>query len=107
MVNAENVTFPVSLETFVALQRAEIDRNFTVTEMELFADIVDMANEAYEAAARGDADTVAVILSAIDKATSPDDYTRHMAALCRGWVLLGCQRGMDILKDAIDGTFCS
>ena len=107
MVNPNAVSFPITGDKIAELQSAEVRRELTPMEREMFAEIADMANEAYEAAARGDADTVAVILSAIDKATSPDDYTRHMAALCRGWVLLGCQRGMDILKDAIDGTVCS
>ena len=97
MVNADNVTFPVSLETFVALQRAGRDRDFTVTEMELFADIVDMANESYQAACRGDADTVQILLDAINFAPTHSPATRHVAALFRGWVLLGCRRGAEHL----------
>ncbi len=102
MVNADNVTFPVSLETFVALQRAEMDRDFTATEMELFTDIVDMANESYKAACDGDADTVQVLLDTINSADTDDPYTRHVAGLCRGWVLLGCRRGAEQLKMLID-----
>ncbi len=100
MVNADNVTFPVSLETFVALQRAEMGRDFTATEMELFTDIVDMANESYKAACDGDADTVQVLLDAINSADTDDPYTRHVAGLCRGWVLLGVPERSRTIKDA-------
>ena len=107
MVNTDNVTFPVSIDTFVALQRAEMDRDFTPTEMELFTDIVDMANESYHAACRGDPDTVQILLDAINSADTDDSYTRHVAGLCRGWVLLGCRRGAEQLKAAIDSGFYS
>ena len=107
MVNPDKVSFPVTGDQIAELQSAEVGRELTPMEREMFAEIAEMANEAYEAAARGDADTVQDILDAINHVPASDDYTRHVAALCRGWVLLGCQRGMDILKAAIDGTFCS
>ena len=102
MVNANNVIFPVTLEIFVSLQQAEIGREFSATELELFSDIVDMANESYKAACGGDADTVQALLDAINSADTDDPYTRHVAGLCRGWVLLGCQRGAEQLKLLID-----
>lgn len=104
MVNTENVSFPVTLEAFTALQVAEIRRDPTATELELFQEVVDMANEAFEAAAQGDAETVQALLDAINHDSPTDEYTRHVAALCRGWVLLGCSRGMEILESVIDGT---
>lgn len=103
MVNIDNVSFPITAKQLAELQRAEVGRELTPMEREMFAEIADMANEAYEAATRGDAETVQGILDAINHVPVPDDYTRHVAALCRGWVLLGCQRGADQLKAAIDG----
>lgn len=70
----------------------------------MFADIANMANEAYEAATRGDAETVQSLLDAINAAAATDPYSLHLAALCRSWVFLACQRGMERLKAAIDGT---
>ena len=107
MVNSNDVTSPVSLDTFVALQRAELGRDFTATELELFSDIVEMANESYNAACSGDADTVQVLLDAINSADTDDPYTRHVAGLCRGWVLLGCKKGAEQLRASIDGTLFS
>ena len=104
MVNIEHVSFPVTLEAFTALQVAEIRREPTATELELFQDVVNMANEAFQAAAQGDAETVQALLDTINHVPPLDEDTRHVAALCRGWVLLGCNRGMEILKAAIDGT---
>lgn len=102
MVNAENVSFPVTVDRFVALQHAELGRDFTATELELFTDIVEMANASYNAACRGDVDAVQGLLDAIDSADTDEPYTRHLAALCRGWVLLGCRRGAEQLKATID-----
>ena len=79
MVNANNVVFPVTIDTFVSLQRAKMDRDFTETELEFFADIVDMANESYHAACRGDADTVQVLLDAISAADTGDSFSHHVA----------------------------
>lgn len=107
MINTDNVSFPITLETFTALQRAETDRDFSATELEIFGYIVELANGAYTAAAQGDVETVQVILDAIKEAPKNYDYTRHVAALFRGWVLLGCQRGTEQLKAAIDGNLCS
>ena len=107
MLNPQNVSFPITGVALADMQQAQLGREVTAAELEMFSDIADMANEAYKAATRGDAETVADILAAIDKATTPDDYTRHVAALCRGWVLLGCQKGMEVLKSAIDGTLYS
>lgn len=102
-IKADGITFPIAAAALAELQAANLGRELRQAERELFAEIAAVANEAYEAATRGDADTVADILAAIDKATTPDDHTRHVAALCRGWVMLGCARGMENLKQAIDG----
>jgi len=103
MVNPENVSFPITGKQLAELQQAEVKRELTPTELELFTEVASMANEAYEAAANGDPETVQSLLDAINHASAPDDYTRHVAALCRGWVLLGCQRGAEKLKTVIDG----
>lgn len=100
---AGDMTFPVTLEAFTARQRAQLGRELTGTEMELFREIVDMTNEAYAAACVGDVETVEDILQAITQATGPDAYTRHVAALCRGWVLVGAAKGADILRASFDG----
>lgn len=104
MIDPRNVRFPLSGADLAALQRAQLGRDLTAAELEMFAGIAEMANEAYEAAAQGDADTVQSILAAINTVPAPDNYTRHVAALCRGWVLLACQRGAERLKAAIDGV---
>ena len=103
MVNPDNITFPITGEQLANLQRAEVGRELTSAELELFAEIADMANETYEAAAKGDVDTVQDILNAVNAVPAPDSYTRHLTALCRGWVLLACQRGAQQLKAIIDG----
>lgn len=104
MIDAKNITFPITGKQLADLQRVAVGRDLTSAELEIFSDIADMSNEAYEAATRGDADTVASILAALNTAPAHDNYTRHLAALCRGWVLLGCQRGAERLKSAIDGV---
>ena len=103
MIHPKAITFPITGTQLAELQRAEVGRELTPMELEMFTEIADMANEAYEAAVRGDAETVQSILDAINHAATPDDYISHVAALCRGWVLLGCQKGAELLKSAIDG----
>lgn len=107
MLNPKNVKFPITGEALAAMQREHLGRDLLDTEREMFHEIAEMANEAYEAATRRDAETVQNILNAINATPTPDLYTRHVAALCRGWVLLGCQRGAEQLKAAIDGNLCS
>lgn len=107
MIKPENINIPITGVQLAEMQRAEVGRELAGAELEMFSDIADMANEAYEAAARGDAETVQSILNAINSIPSPDPYTCHVAALCRGWVLLGCQRGAEQLKAAIAGSVCS
>lgn len=102
MVNENNVTFPITLTTFISLQRAEVDRDFTTTERELFAEIVDMANESYKAACQGDANAVQALLDAINAADAAEPNAQRVAALCRGWVLLGCRKGAEQLKASFD-----
>ena len=104
MIDPRSVSFPISGADLAALQRVQLGRDLTAAELEMFAGIAEMANEAYQAAAHGDSDTVGSILAAVNSVPVPDDYTRHVAALCRGWVLLGCQRGAEYLKAAIDGV---
>ena len=102
MINPDNISFPITLEAFTALQRAEIDRDFNAAELEIFGYIVELANGAYTAAAKGDVETVRVILDAVKEAPINRDYTRRVAALFRGWVRLGCQKGAEKLKTVID-----
>ena len=117
MVDTSNVKFPITLSEFTRLQRAEMRNDPTPDELEMFSGIVDMANEAYYAAARGDDRTVEDILKAISKAEAEiiredrgnpaNKFIIHASALTRGWVLLGVQHGMILLKAAIDGTACN
>jgi len=73
-------------------------------EIEMLSAVVEIANEAYYAASNGDAEQVEILLKCINSTPAYTDYERHVAALFRGWVLLGCQKGMEVLKAAIDGT---
>lgn len=102
MVNENNITFPLTLASFTSLQRAEINRELTAMELELFAEIVDMANESYAAACRGDVDTVKALLDAINAAAAAEPNAQRVAALCRGWVLQGCRKGAEKLKASFD-----
>lgn len=101
MIDPKNVSFPLTVEAFTALQQAELGREIDPREKEFFAGIVEVSNEAYEAAAQGDAETVQGILDAINTAPVHSQYTRHIAAMYRGWVLLGCSRGMELLNAII------
>lgn len=104
MLNPKNVRFPITGEELAAMQRAHLGRELDPVEVEMFSEIAKMANEAFEAATKGDADTVQAILCAINSVPVADNLSRHVAALCRGWVLLGCQKGTEELKAAIDGV---
>lgn len=102
MINANNVPFPLTLAGFTSLQREEQCREFTAAELDFFAEIVDMANESYAAACKGDADTVQALLDAINAAAAAEPNAQRVAALCRGWVLLGCRKGAEQLKASFD-----
>lgn len=103
MVNPNKVSFPITGEQLAELQRAEVGRELTGTEREFFCEVADMANESYNAATRGDAEAVQDLLDAINAIVATDPYSLHLAALCRGWVLLGCQKGAEQLKAATGG----
>ena len=94
MIKPENVTFPITAGDLIVLQRKELGREITPTEAEFFALVADMANEAYGAACAGDADTVQRLLDTVNAMNLSDKAEMHLAALCRGWILLGCQKGM-------------
>ena len=100
---AGDMNFPVTLEAFTARQRAQLGREFSSAEMDLFQEIVNMTNEAYEAATKGDTETVAGILTALITTPATDPYTRHVVSLCRGWVLVGVAKGADVLRASFDG----
>lgn len=102
MVDTSNVTFPITGKALAALQREQVGRKLTPWELDLFFEIADMANEAYAAATVGDPDTVQRLLDDVNAIPAPDPCTRHLSALCRGWVLLGCQKGTEQLKKTID-----
>lgn len=97
MNEPQNVTFPITLDTFAALQKAEIGRELDPAEIELFAVAVDMANEAYTAVCCGQPEVVKNLLDTINKAeqvTLTTQESKHYAAICRGWLLLACRHAI-------------
>ena len=92
MVDAINVKFPITLEEFTRLQRAEIKRDFTAEELALFEDIAYCANSAFYAASRGDENVVADMLAAIEDGSAQDTDSVRIRALFRGWVLLAIEQ---------------
>lgn len=103
MIDASKAKFPVTLAEFTRLQRAESKRDFTPDELELFREIVDTANEVYQAAAEGDSDTASEILGAINQAAEETPGSGQVAALCRGWAVKGLIEGMKVFKAKIAG----
>ena len=102
MVDARNVKFPISVAEFTRLQWAEMHHEPTADELELFAEIVEAANEAYHAAAAGDSDTVEDIVNAIKLTALNFPETRNVAALFLGWVNKGMFEGMKALEKTLD-----
>ena len=103
MVDASKVKFPITLDELARLQRAEMRREPTGQELELFADIVDMANYVYHAAAAGDSDAAESIFYSINHASDGTPLDNHLAALCRGWAIKGLMEGMVELKKEMNG----
>lgn len=103
MIHPEKITFPITGAQLAGLQRAELGRELTPDEKSMFAEIAEMANEVYTAATQGDHETLAEILAALNSVPYSDPFSQHLAALCRGWILLGLTNGMSVLKAAIDG----
>lgn len=102
MIDASNVRFPITLEEFTRLQRPEMHHEPTADELELFAEIVDTANEVYHAAAAGDSDTVEDILNAITYASEGMPEAVRVAALFRGWAVKGMWESTKVLKKKLD-----
>lgn len=94
MIKPETIRFPVTTGDIIALQRKELGREITPMEAKFFALVADLANAAYGAACAGDADTVQRLLDTVNAMKLHGKAEQHMAALCRGWILLGCQNGM-------------
>lgn len=103
MIHPEKITFPITGTQLADMQRAELGRDLTPDEENMFAEIADMVNEVYEAAAHGDHGLVAEVLDAINTYPVTCPFEQHITALCRGWALLGLNSGMSVLKSAIDG----
>lgn len=99
-----NIPFPLTLEVFQAYALSPQQRacGLSPDELEMFREIVEIANQAYEAATRGDTETVQEILGAINFAGAVEPEAMRFAALYRGWALAGIQAGMKNLKDAIN-----
>lgn len=97
MIDPKNLTFPITLETFTALQKAEIGRDFDPAEIEFFTAVVQVANDAYTAACVGNTVVTEDLITTINRINCPDATTQHYAALCRSWVLLACRRGLELL----------
>lgn len=98
MIDANDVKFPITLAEFTRMQQASMHRFPTTNDMEIFAQIVDTANEAYHAAAEGDSDTVADILYAINISAAETPKAGQVAAVCRSWVLIAAKAGMEVLR---------
>lgn len=93
MIDPKNISFSITGEEIAKLQQAELGRELRPAEHELFDTLAEIANQAYTAATKSDADTLWGLLSAINNTPAADEYSRHVAALCRGWVLLGWHQG--------------
>ena len=70
MQDYSKIKFPVTLAEFTRIQREALHRNPTADEREIYRKIVDLANEAYNAAAACDGDTVEDILNAINRSVA-------------------------------------
>lgn len=99
MQDYSNIKFPVTLAEFTRIQREALHRNPTADEREIYREIVDLANEAYNAAAAGDSNTVADILNAINCSAAETPAAGQVAAVSRSWVLIATKAGMDILRE--------
>lgn len=98
MQDYSNIKFPVTLAEFTRIQREALHRNPTADEREIYREIVSLANEAYNAAAAGDSDTVADILNAINRSAAETPAAGQVAAVSRSWVLIATKAGMDIFR---------
>ena len=102
MLKPENISFPVSVDYFTALQEESLGREATSTEKKYFAKVCAMANGAFTYAAVGDNKSTTEILNTIDhvEGIDADKFTQHLAAVCRGWVILGIQKGSELLQSS-------
>lgn len=95
----ENMSFPLTLEAFTEYQESELGRKTEDFERDFFAEIVDMANEAFRFAAVGDLDAAADIMAAVDKVAADqptDEAGRHLSPSVGGWIALGCRKGLEL-----------
>ncbi len=106
MVDPRNITFPLSLEAFTALQEKDMERKAFPAEREFFQEVVDMANAAYRAGCVADSDTIHALLDTVAAIDIGED-TRHLCGLCRGWILEGARRGLELaisIGEPVDAT---
>lgn len=101
MVDPKTVSFPLTLEAFTALQEKDMERKVFPAELEFFEALVEMANEAYRAGCVADGDTVHQLLNTVaaldaNAEQDADSFSRHLCALCRGWILEGARRGLEL-----------
>lgn len=104
MIDTQNILFPLTVEAFTAMQRAEMGREPSRSERELFSEIVDMANSAYVAGCIGDHNTIVGMIEIVNASFGTDPAGQHPAALCRGWILLGFRRGLEMLDSTCNPT---
>lgn len=106
MVDPKTVSFPLTLEAFTALQEKDMEREAFPAELEFFGEVVDMANTAYYAGCVANGDTIKALLAAVAAIDTGED-TRHLCGLCRGWILEGARRGLELamsIGEPVDAT---
>ena len=107
MIHRRDITFPITGDYLIAESRLENGREMTEAEKEFLHEVANTANEAYEAACRGDTDTVQSIFAAIDAAAAEVPDTDYPAAYIHAWVMQACLKGVAVLEAAANGSIYS
>lgn len=105
MIHRKDITFPITGDYLIAASRLENGREMTEAEQDFLHEVAKTANEAYEAACRGDTDTVQNIFAAIDAATAKVPEADYPSAYLHAWVMQACLKGAAVLEAAANGNF--
>lgn len=103
MINPDNITFPVSLETFLDFQEKAAGRRLSKDEREVATSIVELANTAYFAILGGRPDAVESILTELEDVTGGDSAMQPIITKFHAWIQKAVKQAIGELPDHVAG----
>lgn len=104
MLNPDNITFPVSLETFLNFQEKAAGRRLSKDEREFATSVVELANTTYFAILGGRPDAVESILTELEDITGEDSTMQPIITKFHAWIQKAVKQAFRELDTTMIGS---